>query len=168
MASGRFRRQRDPPRCRHHEERGGRLFAKNADLRTLLLARKKATEALQRKNRKVITLVFYRGSGTPIKSFYKAGYTACRKAGIPRYRPHDMCRSGARNMIRRGVPQKVSQLLMGRKTPAIFDPYHIIDSADLHDGADLLIGLAGSTAPARVKPKVKLAAVIGPRANRGR
>jgi integrase len=142
----------------------GRLFAMNDDLRTLLLDQRRITDELQRERRTIIPYVFHR-NGAQIKSFYKAWHSACRKAGVPGKLPHDMCRSSARNMIRRGVPQKVAQELMGRKTGAIFDRYHIIDSRDLHEGAERLNGLAGS---AEVKQEVKQAAVISARPRRVR
>ena len=145
------------------KNREGRVFAMHDDLRRLLLDRRRATDALQTTLGKVIPLVFFRGNGEPIKSFYKAWHTACRAAGMPGRIPHDMCRSSARNMIRRGVAQKTAQQLMGRKTAAIFDRYHIIDTKDLHEGSDRLNGLVDTT---EVRPGVRLAAVIGPGARR--
>jgi integrase len=143
----------------------GRVFGMNDDIRLLLEDQRRVTEALQRKTKKMIPLVFHR-DGASITSFYKAWRTACLKAGIPGRIPHDMCRSSARNMVTlRGVPQKVAQELMGRKTAAIFDRYHIVSNRDLHDGAAKLNGIVDMSA---VKPKVKLAAVIGSRSRSAR
>jgi hypothetical protein len=58
-----------------------------------------------------------------------------------------------------------AQLLMGRKTPAIFDRYHIVDTTDLQEGSQRLTGLINM---ARVKRGVKLALVSGSRARRNR
>ncbi len=139
------------------KNREGRVFAMNEDLRALLLAQKALTDVLQRTKSQTIPWVFHRDGG-PIKSFYKAWHTACRKAGVPALIPHDMRRSSARNMIRRGIGQKVAQELMGHKTSAMFDRYRIVSTTELHEGADRLTGILG---PAEVRPRVKLAAIFG-------
>jgi integrase len=102
----------------------------------LLLERRRVTDALQKKHGKMIPLVFYRGNGERIVSLYKAWHTACRRAGVPGRTPHDMCRSSARNMVtKRGVPQRVAQDLMGRRSQSVFERYHIVSPADLQEGA---------------------------------
>lgn len=140
----------------------GRVVRFGTDVRALLLAQKAATEALQRARTKTIPRVFHR-DGQPITSFYKAWHAACRKAGLPDLIPHDMRRSAARNMIRRGIRQQVARDLIGHKTDAMFNRYNISDQRDQQDAADRLDGLLGSP---EVKPAVKLAAVIGSRARR--
>jgi hypothetical protein len=67
-------------------------------------------------------------------------------------------------MERRGISQKVAMDLMGHKTPSMYQRYNIVDTKDLHAGAARLDGLL----PVQVKPRVKLAAVVGsgPRRNR--
>lgn len=81
--------------------------------------------------------VFHR-NGKRIAWFYDAWRTACTAAGTPGMIPHDLRRGAVRNLVRRGVPQRVAMKLTGHKTDAVFARYDIINERDLEDAAERL------------------------------
>lgn len=106
--------------------------------------------------------VFSHG-GKPIKNLYKAWWTVCVKVGLGKIVcaacsgkidesgacarcsgnaanyvgliPHDLRRTGVRNLIRAGVPQSVAMRISGHKTASVFRRYDITSSEDLRDAA---------------------------------
>ena len=111
------------------KNRDGRVFPMTDDLRALLKAQEAArTPILQAGH--LCPWMFWRmvakgrrGPKQPkrIRAFTKAWKAACIGAGCPGRIPHDFRRTAIRNMVRRGVPERVAMQLAGHKTRSVFD-----------------------------------------------
>src|SRR5688572_29833261 len=139
----------DPETTKNRE---GRVFPMTDDLRALLEAQDAARGALQLKGQ-LCPWVFWRmvakgrrGPKSPraILAFTKAWKTACIAAGCPGRIPHDFRRTAIRNMVRRGVPERVAMQLAGHKTRSVFERYNIVSDGDLRAAAAQLHGLTGT------------------------
>lgn len=122
-------------------------FAGLPELVELLEARRAATTAVEKAKGTIVPWVFHR-NGRPVKSFRKAWATACTMAGCPGRIPHDLRRTAARNLVRRGVPQSVAMEITGHKTPSVFQRYNITDERDKAAALAKLSGSIPSAVPA--------------------
>jgi integrase len=110
----------------------GRYIVLTADLLAKLKKLWEETQAVEVKTGRKIPWVFHR-KGKPVRNFYKAWKTACKKAGVgPRYF-HDYRRTAVRNMEMVAVPRSVAMKITGHKTESVYRRYAIVDMAQLRE-----------------------------------
>jgi integrase len=128
----------------------GRVVYLTPELKTLLAAQVARVDALQRKLGRIIPFLFPhltgKHQGERRRDYRKAWATACKKAGVAGRIRHDFRRTAVRNMVNRGVVERVAMAVTGHKTRSVFDRYHIVAPEDLKDVARKLAGTFSGTA----------------------
>ncbi len=71
----------------------------------------------------------------PIGSFKRAWMLACRAAGVPGKKLHDLRRTAVRDLDRAGVSRTVAMKMVGHRTESIYNRYNITSDGDLRDAA---------------------------------
>jgi integrase len=120
----------------------GRVLALRGELWALIQRRYE--------DRVEVPWVFHR-YGQRIMDFKDAWKTARKVTGLSARVFHDFRRTGARNLIRAGVPERIAMEITGHKTRSVFDRYNIVDEDDIADAVERLSGFLSESPPKRRK-----------------
>jgi integrase len=118
----------------------GRLVVFPDGLLEVLSCQRDETSHLEKVQRRMIPWVFHR-DGTPIKDFRSSWRTACHRAGCTGKYFHDFRRTAARNMVNAGIPERLVMDIIGHRTRAMLDRYHIRNTSDLRQAAQKMKGI---------------------------
>lgn len=131
----------DPGTTKNDE---GRLVYLAPELLELLQAQEERVQLLEMELGRPVPWLFphfeKRYLGRRVQHFRVAWQQACLEAGCPGMLRHDFRRTAVRNMVNRGVPERVAMKAMGHRTRSVFDRYHIVSPADLQEAARKLAG----------------------------
>ncbi len=115
-------------RGENSKNREGRAIVVDGELAELMARRRQARLT----GSGVLAATVFHRDGAPVREFRRSWATACRLAGVERLF-HDLRRTAVRNMVRAGVPERVTMAISGHKTRSIFDRYNITSEGDLRD-----------------------------------
>lgn len=88
-----------------------------------------------RKGKQPDDYLLTRPNGEPVRDLRGTWETLVSKAGLRGLLLHDFRRSAVRNMVRRGISERVAMRISGHKTRSVFERYNIISEADIRDAA---------------------------------
>lgn len=138
----------DPGTTKNDE---GRLVYLTPEVKTQIEWQLKQIEELGGKLGRIIPYLFPhftgKAKGKKLRDFRKAWATACKHAGCPGSLRHDFRRTAVRNLVNKGVVERVAMTVTGHKTRSVFDRYHIVSPADLQDVVRKLMGTKTGTLP---------------------
>ncbi len=115
---------------------------KNDDARTVALPSDlwdelKNQRALRDKEFLGCKFVFFNHkTGKQIKDYRDAWDKATGEVGLDGRLFHDFRRTGVRNLLRAGVPERVAMAISGHKTRTVFDRYNIVDERDIREASE--------------------------------
>jgi len=109
---------------------------KNGEGRTVTLTEEcYQLVAQMMRGRRADEFLLTRENSKPVKDFRVTWAALTESAKMPGLLFHDLRRSAVRNMVRRGVTERVAMRISGHKSRSVFDRYNIVSESDLADAA---------------------------------
>lgn len=105
----------------------GRIVALTKECRELIVELRKAKHPED--------YLLTRENGEPVRDLRGTWAALVKAAGLPSLLLYDFRRSAVRNMIRRGIPERVAMRISGHKTRSVFDRCNIVSETDIVDAA---------------------------------
>lgn len=134
----------------------GRLVYLTPELKGLIAGQVERVKALNKRLQRLVPNLFPhlqgKRAGTPLHDFRKAWDTALENAKLPKMLRHDFRRSAVRNLVNRGVPERVAMKCTGHRTRSVFDRYHIVSPADLQEATRKLSEPVAGTNTGTIAP----------------
>jgi integrase len=127
----------------------GRMFPLIRQLRDVVEAQYIRKQAIERQTGKIITALFFREDGRPVRDFRRQWVRACRSAGHPDKIFHDLRRTAARNLVRAGVPTALAKKFTGHETDSVFQRYAIEDETSLREAGEKYAAKLGGSKKAQ-------------------
>jgi len=118
------------------KNREGRMFSlEHQELRAVLEEQREWVSAIEHRVGVIVPSVFPHANGRAVRDYYGAWRAACKRAGLPGYRFHDLRRVAVRNLEAAGISRSVAMAMVGHKTEALFRRYAIVSEPDMHEAA---------------------------------
>jgi Phage integrase family len=95
-----------------------------------LIERRWTTRTYETSGGPALAEFVFHQDGIPVGDIRKAWAAACKAAGVPGLRFHDLRRSGIRNMTRSGVPPSIAMSISRHRTISTFLRYDIASQED--------------------------------------
>jgi integrase len=102
-------------------------------------------------------LYLFHHGGRRVGRFHRVWAAAAAAVGRPELLLHDLRRSGARTLIRAGVPEDVVMKLGNWRTRSMLTRYNVTDTSDLVDAQAKLDAALAAPGPRKVTPLRRLA-----------
>ncbi len=96
--------------------------------------------------------------GLPVESIKRAWKTACRIAGVPTLRFHDLRRTALTTMEMAGISRSVATAISGHKTESVYRRYHIVKPEAINDAGAKITDIHNAQQAeirAKAKPQLK-------------
>jgi integrase len=123
-------------RPEHSKTREGQVLSLAGDLWNVIV-RQWALREFKKPDKSVgVSAFLFHRKGKRVGDIRVSWRAACKAAKVEGKPFHDLRRTAVRNMVRAGVPERVSMAISGHKTCSMFDRYNIVAEDDLRKAVE--------------------------------